>query len=121
MLNCANQIFIEDLLLNMSIGIYDFEKKEKQNVIVDIYLDVTPETQNSPENIKDVVSYEEIVTKIQKLSQTRHYDLVEAFAEEINNACFSYQAVKQVKIKVGKPDIIGNTKSVGVQIIRKRS
>ncbi len=121
MLDCADQIFIENLLLNMSIGIYDFEKNEKQKVIVDIHLDVTPESQNSPKDIKDVVSYEEVVTKVQKLSQTKHYDLVETFAEEINDVCFSHKAVKQAKIKIGKPDIIEDTKSVGVQIIRKRS
>lgn len=111
-----DQIFIRDLTLEMSAGIYDHEKENKQRVIVNVVLDVEKNT--NPQGIDDVVSYEDIANEIINLSVQKHYDLLEEFAENIARACLNVPLVQTASIQLEKPDIIENTKSVGVKINR---
>ncbi len=114
----ADQVFINDLTLEMSAGIYDHEKENKQRVIINVTLDV--QTNVNPQSIDDVVSYEHITNQIIALSEEKHYELLEEFAEHIAEKCLADRKVKTANIKVEKPDIIPNTKSVGIQISRSR-
>ncbi len=112
----ADKVFISDLTLQMSAGIYDHEKQNTQRVIVNIILEV--ETNKTAKNIDDVVSYEIITNQIIALSKEKHYDLLEEFAELIAQKCLSDNRVLSATIKIEKPDIIKDTKSVGIQIKR---
>lgn len=114
--NC-DQIIIEELSVEMSIGIYDHEKSNTQRVIIDVVINV--ENNNKKvENIKDVISYEDIVNEIIALSQKKHYELVETFAEEISAISLKPMAHSCI-VTIRKPDIIEAAKSVGVSIFRK--
>ena len=111
-------IFIRDLVIEMSAGIYEYEKLVKQPVIINIELEVKSNKGESRSSINDVVSYEDIVNEITQISQSKHYELLEEFAENIACMCLGNDKVMKVKISAEKPDIIDNTKSVGVKIIR---
>lgn len=121
MLSGGDQVLIEELTLEMSIGIYEFEKAAPQRVIIDICINVKPAEQDMPQNINDVVSYENIVNEVKILSQTKHYDLVETFAEETAQICLKQETSSAVYVKIVKPDVIKEAKSVGVSIFRKKS
>jgi dihydroneopterin aldolase len=113
-------IFIEELELDMMIGILEQEKTTKQRVIVDAELQVMPPPNWRGDNIDEVVSYADIIEKIKAVSQSRPFNLVETFAEEIIEACFKNPAVGAMKVKVAKPDIIENAASVGAIISRRK-
>ncbi len=113
-----DHIFIRDLILEMSVGIYEHEKQKKQRVIINIGLDVETNAKKTTYSIDDVVSYEQIKNKVEALAGEKHYELLEEFAEKIAELCLLEEKVMSVKIKIEKPDIIHNTKSVGVSILR---
>ena len=114
----SDRVFIRDLILEMSAGIYDHEKANTQRVIVNITLDVESNFGRDLASIDNVVSYEDIVNAVSDTAQSKHYDLLEEFAENIAQMCLEDSRVSCVNIMLEKPDIIDKTKSVGVEITR---
>ena len=102
----------------MYAGIYDFEKEKSQRVIFNITIDV-----DAPQKIKtinDIVSYEIICKKIKGLCESKHFELLEHLAVDIIDECFKDTKIKAISLKIEKPDIINDTKSVGISIRRIR-
>lgn len=114
-----DQVFINDLILQMSAGIYDHEKEKKQRVIINVILEVKSE--QKPKTIRDVVSYEDITNDIIVISKEKHYELLEEFAEKIAQKCLENNKVSSAMIRAEKPDIIKDTRGVGIQITRKNA
>ena len=118
--NLEHIILIEDLELNMMIGISDAEKQNKQRVIVNLEISLDPK-EDYDEKIDNTVCYAELIKDIEELSAVKHYHLVETLAEEITSECFKRALVNEVTISVKKPDIIESTKSVGFKMSVKKS
>ncbi|MCB1782617.1 MAG: dihydroneopterin aldolase [Alphaproteobacteria bacterium] len=112
-------VFIKDLCLSMSAGIYEHEKAAPQRVIVNIEMGVAVSAV-PPLSIQDVVSYEDVTNEVIALSREQHFDLLETFVERIAALCFRDARVLCVYVRAEKPDIIDDTASVGVQIFRQR-
>ncbi len=115
-----DQIFIKDLVIVMSAGIYDHEKQAAQRVIFNVTLDVESNYQRNLETIKDVVSYEDVVNAIHNITSEKHYELLEELAEKIATYCLSQPRALLAHISIEKPDIIKDTKSVGITISRAK-
>lgn len=115
------KIIIKDLKLEMSIGVMDSEKSTKQRVIVGAELKVIPSSDWRQDDINHVVSYADIIESIKALSNDKHIDLVETFAEMIIEECFKNGNVIAATVSVEKPDIMGDGTLVGVQITRQKS
>ncbi len=113
-----DKIFIRDLVIEMSAGIYDHEKSNKQRVIINITIDVESNAGKKLLSIDDVVSYEDVVNDVIKLANDKHYDLLEELAEKIAAICTDKDKVITANVRLEKPDIISNTKSVGIEITR---
>ena len=113
-----DKVFINDLIIEMSAGIYSHEKIQKQRVIINITLDVESNSGKELASIDDVVSYEDIINEVTKLAMQKHYELLEELAEKIALICTQKNKVNKAKISLEKPDIINNARSVGIEIIR---
>ncbi|MCK5374676.1 MAG: dihydroneopterin aldolase, partial [Alphaproteobacteria bacterium] len=104
-----DKVIICDLELQMSIGIHDHERENKQRVIINLVLDVASNSNALLEDISEVVSYEDVVNQVDILAKERHYNLVERFAEDIAELCFNVDdKVQAVDVRAEKPDIIEN-------------
>lgn len=112
-------VFVRDLELTMLIGIYDHEKAAPQRVIVNIDLSVE-EGGAHGDDIDHVVSYEIVVNKVEALIAEGHINLVETLCERIAELCLEDPRVAIARVRVEKPDIIKNARSVGVEIERRR-
>lgn len=102
----------------MSAGIYDHEKASNQRIIINITLDVECNAGKTISTINDVVSYEDITNTARQISLAKHYDLLEELAELLASACLENQRVHQVQIRIEKPDIITDVRTVGIEITR---
>lgn len=114
----TDTVFIRDLIIEMSAGIYDHEKTSKQRVIINITLNVECNADKKISSINDVVSYEDITNTIRNIALAKHYDLLEELAELLAAACLENQYVHQVQIRIEKPDIIADVSAVGIEITR---
>ena len=115
-----NRIFIKELELQASIGIYEREKQAPQRIIISVFMDVENDRAAKSDAIEDTVSYEEIINTIKKTATARHYNLVESLAEEIATACLVNKRVLNIELEITKPDIFKDASGVGIKILRKK-
>lgn len=113
-------VFVRDLELMALIGIYDHEKVDPQRIIVNIDLSVAEGEGPKDDDIGHVVSYEIVVKKVEAIVAKGHINLVETLCEKIAAACLKDRRVMAARVRVEKPDIIKNARSVGVEIERVR-
>ena len=104
----------------MSIGIHDFEKIKKQEVKLNINIDINPLLIPIENKLNSIVNYETVVKEVTRLTKNKHYELLETLAEDIFFILFKNNNIKKIKLKIEKTQIIKNTSSVGVEIIKKR-
>ena len=114
------KVVIKNLILNIFIGIHDFEKKKKQKVRFNIELETNPNTKPSNKDFSTIVDYETLVNKIKELVKKQHHELLEELAENIFKIIFQNKLVKKVNVKLEKLHIIRESESVGVDITKNR-
>jgi dihydroneopterin aldolase len=111
-------VFVRDLACEALIGIYDQEKVKAQRVIINI--DLSVKEGSGDDDIGHVVSYEVVVKKVEAILEAGHINLVETLCEKIAQSCLTDSRVLAARVRVEKPDIIPNARSVGVEIERSR-
>ena len=116
----VRHVFVRDLDLQALIGIYDHEKIKPQRIVVNVDLSVQEAEGPMSDDIDHVVSYEIVVKKIEAIVAAGHVNLVETLAEKFAEACLRDKRVLAARVRIEKPDIIPNARSVGVEIERGR-
>ena len=113
-----DKVFVHGLVVNAIIGIFDFERKNKQRVIIDVDMtwDNLPAAKN--EDILLALDYKEVSQAIEVLVVKSEFLLVETMAESIAELLLKTFCVLGVKVRVTKPDALSNIDGVGVEIIR---
>ena len=114
------KVVIKNLILNIFIGIHDFEKKKKQKVRFNIEVETNPNTKPSNKDFSTIVDYETLVNKIKALVKKQHHELLEELAENIFRIVFQNKLVKKANIKLEKLHIIKESESVGIDITKNR-
>ena len=114
------KVVIKNLILNIFIGIHDFEKKKKQKVRFNIVVETNPNTKPSNKDFSTIVDYETLVNKIKTLVKKQHHELLEELAENIFKIIFQNKLVKKANIKLEKLHIMRESESVGVDITKNR-
>jgi len=114
------KVIIKNLVLNIFIGIHDFEKKKKQRVRFNIEVITNPFVKPNNKDLKTILNYEEIINKIKNLVRKEHHELLEDLAENIFTIIFQNRLAQKVKIKIEKLEIIKNSESVGVEFSKSR-
>ena len=114
------KVVIKNLILNIFIGIHDFEKKKKQRVRFNIEVETNPNTKPSNKDFSTIVDYETLVNKIKTLVKKQHHELLEELAENIFKIIFQNKLVKKANIKLEKLHIIRESESVGVDITKNK-
>ncbi|MBL4906766.1 MAG: dihydroneopterin aldolase [Sneathiella sp.] len=114
----THTIFISDLVVDMMIGVYDFEKLKSQPVRLNIEMTVLDHVGPINDDYHNVVCYETIANTVKKLVQEEHINLVETLAEKVSEICLDHQRVTEAKIKVEKLSAVKDAASVGIEITR---
>lgn len=112
------RVFVRDLELMASVGIFEVEKRYQQRIIVSVELDVVDDYDGQSDRLDAVVNYAEIVAAVRNITDARHFNLVETLAERIGEACLADRRVLAVRITIEKPDVVPGCRSVGIAIER---
>lgn len=117
----ADQIFIQGLLVNAVIGVYDWEKQFKQPLIFDIEMSTDLVKAAQSDNIDDTVNYKTISDEVIALVTSSRFELIESLAEAVCRHIFAHHAaVKAIRLTLSKPNAVPEAKSVGLNIFRER-
>jgi FolB domain-containing protein len=113
-----DEVFIKDLLVQGVIGVYEWERKHPQNILVNIRMLTETYLAGQSDDIKDCIDYGDMAGKIRLFIEKSNRFTVEAIAEDIANLCLEQTGVNKVIVRVEKPGVVKGASSVGVQIER---
>lgn len=113
-------VYISELEIETIIGIYDWEREQKQIVSIDLEMawDIKPAA--ATEDIEKTLDYKAVAKHLIEFISTSQFLLVETLAEEIARRIITEFGVSAVKLRVGKPGAVTGSKDVGVIIERRR-
>ena len=99
-------------------GIYDHEKQNEQEFLVDIYINISD---FSADNINKTLNYEEVVNLVINIVNTKSYDLIETLAKNISEKIvFKYAKseaiIQEIMVTVHKPDTILKDRTEGISV-----
>jgi FolB domain-containing protein len=115
-----DQINIKDLHLRTVIGINEEERRDRQDVFINIMMDVDMRRAGESDDIDDAVNYRTLTKRIIQLVEDSQFYLVEKMAAEIAAICLSDPRVDRARVRVEKPGALRFARSVGVTIERGR-
>ena len=116
-----DKLHIRDLMLRCIIGLNDWERQKKQDVLINIVLYADLSTACQSDRIEDTVDYKAIKQKVVDMVESSSYMLVERLAQHIADICLENPGVQHVKVMIDKTGALRFARSVGVEIIRERS
>ena len=119
--NYEKKILINELILDLKLGYYDFEKEKQQKIKFSLEIDYENKKPSSDKDIKSIVNYGTIVKLISKLVKKRHYNFLETLAEAVFDELFKDKRIAKIMLKIEKLEILKQCSSVGIQITKKRS
>ena len=102
------KIFINNLILIASIGVYEKEKKNKQKIIVNLEILLTNNTEPLSDNFEETQDYSQFRKCVTDIVQSEHFDLLEILTKKIYGVISKKEFVLGVKINISKPDIFDN-------------
>ena len=119
--NYEKKVLIKELILDLKIGYFDFEKEKKQKVKFSLEIDYVDKKPSSDKDIKSIVNYAKIVSLIKKLVKKKHYNFLETLAEDVFDELFKDKRIDKISLQIEKLEIMRDCSSVGIQISKKRS
>ncbi len=102
------KIFINNLILIASIGVYEKEKKNKQKIIVNLEILLTNNTEPLSDNLEETQDYSQFRKCVTDIVQSEHFDLLEILTKKIYAVISKSEFVVGVKVNISKPDIFDN-------------
>ena len=119
--NYEKKVLIKELILNIKLGYFDFEKEKPQKVKFSLEANYKDKNPTNDKDLKSIVNYDKLVRLIKKLVRNRHYNFLETLAEDIFDELFKDKRIDKIVLKIEKLEIIKDCSSVGIQISKKRS
>lgn len=113
-------IKIENLRLRTIIGVYDWEKKSPQDLVINVTIDFDGGKAAQSDSIEDTLDYKAINKKIIDFVETNDFNLLERVAGGICDIIFEEQAVRWASARVEKPGALRFADSVSVTEARER-
>jgi len=119
--NYEKKILVKELILDLKLGYYDFEKEKTQKVKFSLEIDYEDKKPTNDKDIKSIVNYGQVVNLITKLAKNKHYNFLETLAEDVFDVLFKDKRIGKIMLRIEKLEIIKECASVGIQITKKRS
>ena len=118
--NYEKKVLIKELILNLKLGYYDFEKEKPQKVKFSLEIDYEDKKPSNDKDLKSIVNYSKVVRLIKKLVKNKHYNFLETLAEDVFDELFKDKRIEKINLKIEKLEIMKDCSSVGIQISKKR-
>lgn len=113
-----DKIFLNELKVETVIGIWEWERKIRQTVIIDLEMSADIAKAAATDDVKDTLNYKSVAKRIQSFVADSSFQLVETLAERIAEIIRDEFEVKWVKVRVNKVGAIRGSRDVGILIER---
>ena len=111
-------IFLHNLKVDTVIGIFDWERKIRQSVIIDLDMAFDIRKAASSEHIDDTLNYKLVAKRLIAFVEAAEFQLVETLAERIAEIILSEFPVPWVRVRLNKQGAVRGARDVGIIIER---
>jgi len=111
-------IFLRDMKVETVIGIWEWERKIRQTVSIDLDMSADIRKAAASDSVEDTLNYKSVAKRLQAFVGDSSFQLVETLAEKIATIVLEEFAVAWVRVRLSKPGAIRGAKDVGVLIER---
>ncbi|MFP4052232.1 MAG: dihydroneopterin aldolase [Phycisphaerae bacterium] len=116
----TDRIVIRDLRFRCIIGVNPDERREKQDVVVNVELLADLRDASTSDDMADTIDYSRVKKQIVAMGEQSDCMLVERLAQKVSDICLADERVVEAKVLVEKPSALRFARSVGVEIVRRR-
>jgi D-erythro-7,8-dihydroneopterin triphosphate epimerase len=118
--SALDRVFIRDLAIRCIVGVDEEERREKQDVLIQITMQTDLRRAGRTDALEDTVDYRALKKRIIRRVEESRFYLIEALAQSIADECLRDNRVEHVEVAVEKPGALRFARTVGVEIVRHR-
>jgi dihydroneopterin aldolase len=111
-------VFLRGLRIETVIGIYDWEKKIKQPVVLDLEMGADVARAAASDRIQDAVDYKAVSKRLKQFVSESQFELVETLAERCAGIIREEFGVPWVRLRLNKIGAVSDATDVGEVIER---
>jgi dihydroneopterin aldolase len=115
----ADKIFLEKLEIPCLIGIFDWERRIKQKITIDLEFPADIRKAARRDRIEDALDYKKIAKATIAFVSKSRFHLLETLAERLAARLLKKFKLREIKLRVSKPGAVRGSKNVGVEILRR--
>ena len=115
-----DRIHVRDLLVRTIVGIRDWEREKKQDVVLNITLHADLGAACRSDAIDDTVDYVAIKRRVIDTVEGSSFYLVERLAQAVADVCLADKRVQRVNVLLEKPGALLFARTVAIEITRER-
>jgi 7,8-dihydroneopterin aldolase/epimerase/oxygenase len=114
-----DKIFLSALTVECIVGIWEWERRVKQTVILDLEMAADIRRAAASDSIEDTVDYKKVAKRLLAFVGESQFHLVETLAERIAQVVVVEFGVEWVKVRLNKQGAIRGARDVGIEIERR--
>jgi dihydroneopterin aldolase len=111
-------VFLHGLRLETVIGLWEWERRIKQTLVIDIDMGTDLKPAGASDSIDDTIDYKSVTKRLLRLADEHSFLLVEALAERIAQILLGEFGLRWVRIRINKKGAVRQVRDVGVIIER---
>ena len=111
-------IFLRDLEVDATIGIFEWEKRIKQKVRIDLEMATNIAKAAASDSIDDALDYKAISKRIIQFVEDSRYELIETLIEKVAEILLLEFSIPWVRVTISKPGAVRGSRDVGITIER---
>ncbi|MBT8445977.1 MAG: dihydroneopterin aldolase [Gammaproteobacteria bacterium] len=111
-------IYLNNLHVDTEIGIFEWERRVRQTVIMDLEMGYETASAAASDSINDTVDYKKVADRITEVAKQSSYGLVESLAEALSRVLLDEFGVPWFRLRINKQGAVQNVRDVGIIIER---
>jgi 7,8-dihydroneopterin aldolase/epimerase/oxygenase len=114
-----DKIFLSALSVECIVGIWEWERRVKQTVVIDLEMAADIRRAAASDRIEDTIDYKKVAKRLLAFVGESQFHLVETLTERIAQLVVVEFGVAWVKVRVNKQGAIRGARDVGIEIERR--
>lgn len=115
-----DKIFVSSLAIECVVGIWEWERRVKQTVVLDLEMATDIRKAASTDHIDDTIDYKRVSKRLITFVGESQFQLVETLTERIAELIITEFGVSWVKVRLNKRGALRGARDVGIEIERRR-
>ena len=116
-----DKIVLTDFRVDAVIGIWDWEKRNPQNISIDLEMQTDTKKTSQSDSIEDALDYKAVSKRAKQFIQDSQFNLIETLAENLAQIILKEFDVQWLRLSISKPYAIRDSKNIGVCIERTKN